>query len=46
MTRRGLQQMVAEGKMRLVSGRAVLDGALDAVAQAAWRNSVHGGELS
>ncbi len=45
MTRRRLRQMMAEGRLRLVSGRGVLDGALDAVAQAAWRNSVHGEEL-
>jgi hypothetical protein len=40
MTRRRLQQMIAAGAVRLVSTRAVVDGALDAVARAAWRNSV------
>lgn len=40
MTRRKLQQMLAEGSLRLVSAHPVVDGALDAVAQAAWRNSL------
>lgn len=40
MTRRKLQQMLAEGTLRLVSAHPVVDGALDAVAQAAWRNSL------
>jgi len=40
MTRRRLQQMLAEGALRLVSTRAVVDGALDAVAREAWRNSL------
>lgn len=40
MTRRKLQQMLAEESVRLVSAQAVIDGALDAVARAAWRNSV------
>lgn len=44
MTRRRLQQMLAEGALRLVSIRAVVDGALDAVAREAWRNSLQGGE--
>lgn len=41
MTRRRLQQMLAEGSLRLVSLRTVVDGALDAVAHEAWRNSMH-----
>ncbi|MDB5751784.1 MAG: hypothetical protein JWP65_2205, partial [Ramlibacter sp.] len=41
MTRRRLQQMLADGSLRLVSLRAVVDGALDAVAHEAWRNSLH-----
>lgn len=40
MTRRKLHQMMAQGTLRLVSGHPVVDGALDAVAQAAWRNSL------
>ncbi len=40
MTRRKLQQMLGEESLRLVSAQAVIDGALDAVARAAWRNSV------
>lgn len=40
MTRRNLQQLLAQGGLRLVSARAVVDGALDAVARAAWTNSV------
>ncbi|WP_240980282.1 DUF1631 family protein [Ramlibacter agri] len=43
MTRRRVQQMLADGSMRVVSQHAVVDGALDAVARAAWRNSVWGG---
>jgi hypothetical protein len=31
---------LASGKLRLISGQPVVDGALDAVAQAALRNSV------
>lgn len=46
MTRSRLQQMLAHGAVRLVSAHAVVDGALDAVAQAAWRHSVMpGGDL-
>lgn len=41
MTRRKLQQMLAEGALRLVSTQAVVDGALDAIAQKAWSNSVY-----
>ncbi|MCD6077548.1 MAG: hypothetical protein K0R89_1486 [Ramlibacter sp.] len=40
MTRRKLNQMLAQGTLRLVSAHPVVDGALDAVAQAAWRNSL------
>lgn len=40
MTRRKVHQMLADGTLRLVSAQAVIDGALDAVARAAWRNSV------
>lgn len=44
MTRRRLQQMQAKGALRLVSTGAVVDGALDAVAREAWRNSLHARE--
>jgi hypothetical protein len=40
MTRRKVHQMLADGTLRLVSSQAVIEGALDAVARAAWRNSV------
>ena len=40
MTRRLLDKMLLAGSLRLVSGQAVVDGALDAVAQTALRNSV------
>jgi hypothetical protein len=40
MTRRSRDKLLASGKLRLISGQAVVDGALDAVAQAALRNSV------
>jgi hypothetical protein len=39
MTRRKLNGMMAQGTSRLVSSRPVVDGALDAVARAAWKNS-------
>jgi hypothetical protein len=39
MTRRKLNSMLVEGALRLVSAHPVVDGAFDAVAQAAWRNS-------
>ena len=39
MTRRGLQDRLANGSLRMVSAHAVVDGALDAVARVAWRNS-------
>jgi hypothetical protein len=40
MTRRKLNQMLAEGSLRMVSAHPVVDGALDAVARAAWKNSL------
>lgn len=40
MTRRLLDKMLAMGSLRVVSGQALVDGALDAVAQAALRNSM------
>ncbi len=39
MTRRLLDQLVAAQSLRLVSDHAVVDGALDAVAQAAVSNT-------
>jgi hypothetical protein len=39
MTRRKLNTMMTQGAVRLVSAHPVVDGALDAVAHAAWRNS-------
>jgi hypothetical protein len=39
MTRRKLNAMLGQGSLRLVSAHPVVDGALDAVARAAWRNS-------
>lgn len=39
MTRRKLNAMLMQGSLRLVSAHPVVDGALDAVARAAWRNS-------
>ncbi|MES2936567.1 MAG: DUF1631 family protein [Pseudomonadota bacterium] len=39
MTRRLLEKMLANGTVRRVADQAVVDGALDAVAQAALRNS-------
>lgn len=39
MTRRKLDQMLSRGELRLVSAHPVVEGALDAVAEAAWRNS-------
>jgi hypothetical protein len=41
MTRMLLEKMLRDGTLRLVSAQAVVDGALDAVAQAALRNSVY-----
>jgi hypothetical protein len=43
MTRRKLNSLMAQGSLRLVSAHPVVDGALDAVAQAAWRNSSRAG---
>ncbi|MBI2770684.1 MAG: DUF1631 family protein [Burkholderiales bacterium] len=40
MTRRLLDKMLTAGSLRLISGQAVVDGALDAVAQKALRNSL------
>ncbi|MDB5913669.1 MAG: hypothetical protein JWP22_2344 [Ramlibacter sp.] len=40
MTRRKLNQVLAEGSLRMVSAHPVVDGALDAVARAAWKNSL------
>lgn len=40
MTRRLLDKMVRSETLRIVSGQAVVDGALDAVAQTALRNSL------
>ena len=43
MTRRLLGKMLQGGTLRMISGQAVVDGALDAVAQAALRNSLGNG---
>jgi hypothetical protein len=40
MTRRKLTHMLSQGAVRLVSAHPVVEGALDAVARAAWRNSL------
>ena len=40
MSRRLRDKLVAKGKLRLLSGQAFVDGALDAVAQTAVRNSM------
>ena len=40
MTKRSLDKLLAEGAMRLISQQTVVQGALDAVAQVAMRNSV------
>jgi hypothetical protein len=42
MTRRSRDKLLATGKLRLISGQPLDQGALDAVAQAAMRNSMHG----
>lgn len=42
MTRRTLEKLAQGGQLRLVAARAVVDGALDAVAQTALRNSIDG----
>ncbi len=41
MTRRSCDKLVAAGNLRVISGRPVVDGALNAVAQMAMRNSVN-----
>lgn len=41
MTRRLLDKMLEAGTLRMVSGQAVVDGALDAVAHTAFRNSLN-----
>jgi hypothetical protein len=41
MTRRLLDKMLQAGTLRMVSGQAVVDGALDAVAHTAFRNSLN-----
>jgi hypothetical protein len=41
MTRRSRDRLVAAGQLRVVSGQPVVDGALNAVAQMAMRNSVN-----
>jgi hypothetical protein len=41
MTRRSCDKLVAAGNLRVVSGLPVVDGALNAVAQLAMRNSVN-----
>lgn len=43
MTRRSCDKLVAAGSLRVVSGRPVVDGALNAIAQIAMRNSVNTG---
>jgi hypothetical protein len=40
MTRRSRDKLVAAGNLRIISGLPVMDGALNAVAQQAMRNSV------
>ncbi|QDL55137.1 DUF1631 family protein [Rhodoferax aquaticus] len=40
MTRRSRDKLLAAGSLRIVTGQTVVDGALDAVAQIAMRNSV------
>jgi hypothetical protein len=40
MTRRLIDTLLSEGRLRVVAAQHVVDGALDAVAQAAMRNSV------
>lgn len=40
MTRRSRDKLVASGNLRVISGQPVVDGALDAVAQQAMRNSL------
>jgi hypothetical protein len=40
MTRRSLDKLLADGGLRVISDHAVVDEALDAVAEAAMRNSL------
>jgi len=40
MSRRLRDKLLSTGKLRMVSGQRIVDGALDAVAQTAMRNSV------
>ncbi|MFZ3127983.1 MAG: hypothetical protein WA136_08195, partial [Rhodoferax sp.] len=40
MTRRSRDKLMAVGSLRIISGQPVVDGALDAVAQTAMRNSM------
>ena len=40
MTRRSGEKLVTAGNLRIISGAPMVDGALDAVAQQAMRNSV------
>ena len=41
ISRRMRDKMMANGKLRMISGRPLDEGALDAVAQVAMRNSLH-----
>ena len=43
MTRRSRDKLIEAGRLRVISGQAVVEVALDAVAQAAMRNSVDNG---
>ncbi len=40
MTRRSRDRLIAAGQLRMISGQPIVEGALDAVAQVAMRNSV------
>jgi hypothetical protein len=44
MSRRSRDKLLAQGRLRLISGQPVDQGALDAVAQAAMRNSMDNGD--
>lgn len=46
MTRRSRDKLMASGCLRVISGQPVVDGALDAVAQQAMRNSVGTGSMA
>jgi hypothetical protein len=41
MTRRSRDRLIEQGRLRMISGQAVVEVALDAVAHEAMRNSVH-----